>query len=527
MHDVAIVGAGLCGLALARMLEQQGQSVVVIEARDRLGGRILVGHDPDTGRAFDLGPTWYWPDRQPLLGNLLHNFGIPSFSQNDEGINLSLNDPDKGPQPAGATAVHGGAHRIDGGMIRLVEALANGLHSTEIRMRTLLRAITDEGDHVRLECGTESGDVVVEARRCVLAMPPRLVASLTFSPALDASTMSALGRVQTWMATAAKAAVACATAAWRAAGQSGTAFATHGQAVLGETWDACDADASQAGLAGFLALTPEQRRDFATGLPMLISSQFTQLFGHELPMGEPLLKDWASDPLTCSDADRADAPAQHPDAADSLVRAGHWGDRLHFAGAETAVREPGYLEGALEAAERAARQLIEADERARLLSDPVNHQSAGGFAHWVEGKHAAAFADYRRAMAHAMMRQDREQITQRALLGAVETVLGEALAVLDTLPFDATDASINQGRSSLLPIVQAPFKAFFDALLDEAFAFNATSCALSNFPDEHKPPRDYKNAILRDIAAAWVEFSQDANALLVRRVHGSVAAGEA
>jgi monoamine oxidase len=38
---------------------------------------------------------------------------------------------------------------------------------------------------------------------------------------------------------------------------------------------------------------------------------------------------------------------------------------------------------------------------------------------------------------------------------------------------------------------------------------------LSNFPDEHKPSKEYLGATLRDIAAAWREFSLDANQILL------------
>ena len=42
MLDVAIVGAGLCGLSLARTLVARGQEVTVFEARGRLGGRVVT-----------------------------------------------------------------------------------------------------------------------------------------------------------------------------------------------------------------------------------------------------------------------------------------------------------------------------------------------------------------------------------------------------------------------------------------------------------------------------------------------------
>jgi len=51
--DVIVIGAGMSGLAAARMLRRQGKKVVVLEARDRVGGRVhagkLAGHTIDLG----------------------------------------------------------------------------------------------------------------------------------------------------------------------------------------------------------------------------------------------------------------------------------------------------------------------------------------------------------------------------------------------------------------------------------------------------------------------------------------------
>ena len=61
--QVAIVGGGLAGLHAARLLHAAGVDFVLIEARDRLGGRILTADAAGLPceEGFDLGPSWYWP----------------------------------------------------------------------------------------------------------------------------------------------------------------------------------------------------------------------------------------------------------------------------------------------------------------------------------------------------------------------------------------------------------------------------------------------------------------------------------
>ena len=94
---------------------------------------------------------------------------------------------------------------------------------------------------------------------------------------------------------------------------------------------------------------------------------------------------------------------------------------------------------------------------------------------------------------------------------------GKALDVLEGLPFDMSAVTVERGRSALTPEVQKPFRDFMQSLLDDVVAFNRTSCALSNFPDEHHLSKEYVQTILRDIAAAWQEFSLSANRLLLAK----------
>ncbi|MGE5319414.1 MAG: amine oxidase, partial [Hyphomicrobiaceae bacterium] len=76
----------------------------------------------------------------------------------------------------------------------------------------------------------------------------------------------------------------------------------------------------------------------------------------------------------------------------------------------------------------------------------------------------------------------------------------------------------------LTPAVLAPFEGFNAALLQQIVQFNRSSCALSNFPDEHDPGQDYRDAITRDLAAAWREFAINANAILLGKTQSERAA---
>jgi monoamine oxidase len=71
--DVVVVGAGLSGLCAARKLRAQGASVLVVEARDRVGGRTLT-REIGQGR-FDLGGQWIGP-HQKRVHQLVDELGL-------------------------------------------------------------------------------------------------------------------------------------------------------------------------------------------------------------------------------------------------------------------------------------------------------------------------------------------------------------------------------------------------------------------------------------------------------------------
>lgn len=519
MFETVIVGGGLSGLVLAKSLWGQGRSCMVFEARERLGGRILSVPCGERGLRADLGPGWFWPESQPLITRLIAELGLEDFPQHDDGSARVLCDPEKRPETIKGEPVHGGAWRVEGGMARLVEEIVRGTPSDFICLGHELSAVLDSGDHVELRFRHAGRWVVVAARQVVLAMPPRLVEeTVGFTPALDETTRSALRETPTWMAARAKFAIGYERPLWREEGFSGNGFVTHEQAVAGEVFDACGRLPGQAALGGFLALGPEQREAFSVGLPLLIENQMEQLFGPALEDGELLYQDWAGEVLTCAARDRDDHDKGHETFASPLLRAALWGNKVYFGGSETAAHGNGYMEGALEAARRLERALSRHGTAAVQVDDgAANAAALERFGGWVAVQADAALNSYRQRLNRSLASQQREQLTQRALLGAVEEVYCNALAFLDGLGFQAGGVAVEHGRSALTPLVQAPFGAFMKTLVDDVVAFNRTSCALANFPGEDRLQDEYMQTILRDIAAAWREFSLSANALLLTK----------
>lgn len=336
--EVAIIGGGLSGLAIARGLHASGIDFALLEGRDRVGGRILSQPGPRGGH-FDLGPTWIWPHNRRML-TLAHALGLPLEQQYATG-NLVFEDAGGHIRRDHAFSTMGDALRLSGGLAQLTHALANALPDDALRLSQPVVRVTVHASGVQLE--TASGRQIA-ARNLVLALPPRLWSTnIAFYPAPDPDLLRALAAVPTWMAGHTKVVAVYENAFWREAGLSGDAISHRGP--LAEIHDATDDSTGLPALFGFVGVS--NRREIGARAV----AQLTRLFGSQA--AHPacvLVKDWACDPMTAVPAD-ADMPKTHPQYHLSPELNIWAGARIHVAGTESAPIEGGFLEGALEAAE--------------------------------------------------------------------------------------------------------------------------------------------------------------------------------
>src|SRR5882724_5345671 len=88
---VLIIGAGMAGIAAGYWLRKWGVRSIILEARDRLGGRIKTNWKwPD--EAVDLGASWLTHAEDSPLAALVDEFGIETIDASL--LNLTLREPD-------------------------------------------------------------------------------------------------------------------------------------------------------------------------------------------------------------------------------------------------------------------------------------------------------------------------------------------------------------------------------------------------------------------------------------------------
>lgn len=411
MHDVIIIGAGFAGLSAALDLARRGKDVVVLEARDRVGGRVEsqvngLGERVDTGGQFACDDM---ANVMELLRAHGHTLSSPSFAGRDVSVpplaeatlarvgrgamaireryngllpddeavaDLSVADwlarqPDGDDEKTGFRSMIEGLwchpledvplwHLIDNDRritneqfelqhfpARTMHALADDL-AAELDGRVRLSTPA-----TRIEWSADGVAVTtpageVEARAAIVALPPSMAARLDYAPALPAPLTRALS---VWRSGAViKLLIRYRRAFWRDRGLSGVVMFREPVGLF-----ACDTGtAERPMLSGFVGgpSALEWRGRGEQGIRDGFLAYLTQALGSEATQPlDMLVRDWSYDQWSGGAYSDLIMDMDARDA-EAVIAAG--APPLHFACSEISPEYPGYIEGAIVAGRRVA-----------------------------------------------------------------------------------------------------------------------------------------------------------------------------
>ena len=86
MLDTIIIGGGFSGIAAARILHKKNKSFIVLEARERLGGRVYTKRF-ENGQYLDFGGQWIGPTQDRMYA-LCKEYGVDYYETYNEGYNI-------------------------------------------------------------------------------------------------------------------------------------------------------------------------------------------------------------------------------------------------------------------------------------------------------------------------------------------------------------------------------------------------------------------------------------------------------
>jgi monoamine oxidase len=344
---IIILGAGLSGLLTAYRLQKKGFDIEIIEARDRIGGRIHTIYS-DTGQV-EMGATWF-NDIHINFRKLLSELDLEYFEQFMTGTSYF--------EPFSATPAkeiqipqNSPSYRVTGGTAKLVEALKNKLTDVPVHLNESVLSLSFGNEKIQINTQNQSflADYVISTLPLAL-----FTSDIEVAPTLPKKLIDIAEKTHTWMQDSIKVAFVYAKPFWRNKNYSGTLFSNVGP--ITEFYDQSNAELTKFALCGFISSGMEMYSK-AERLEKL-KTQLEKVFSQEaLDFKSYHETVWAKEKQTKS-LKQIGFMYPHQNNGHPLFRESYCDNRLFFAGTETADQYPGYMEGAVIAAENTANTLL-------------------------------------------------------------------------------------------------------------------------------------------------------------------------
>ena len=343
---IIIVGAGLSGLLISYHLKKAGIPFKILEARNRIGGRINTVYQ--TNKApVEMGATWFTKQHKHLI-SLLEDLEIESFEQTI-GSSVFYQASSTSPTQIVQIPPQEPSYRISGGSSSLINTLRSKLDEKEVILNQAVSLIKFNSDSVQVYSNQEYTGIAV-----ILAIPPKLwVNKIRFEPQLPNELGNIALHTQTWMEDSIKVALTYKQAFWGDGKLPGTLFSTSGP--ITEFYDHSNHENSEYALCGFIhsslkKLSYEDRMDrVITQAKSIFGEKATEFISYEECV-------WSNEEYTFHYSDNFLSP--HQNNGNSIFNNSLFDGRLLISSTESASVFPGYMEGAVYSAKIISEKLI-------------------------------------------------------------------------------------------------------------------------------------------------------------------------
>lgn len=349
-EEVIIIGAGLAGLTAAHALKKQGINALILEANNRLGGRVYT--KSTNNQRFELGATWVFQD--PVLKQLIEELGLTLYPQYLQGDALIKYAPTMAIQRSPTDALMNGAiyHKVEGGTGAIIQALSQKLNADRVLLnKKVVEMVYQDG---QISLTMEDGSVI-KGNKVIIAVPPKaIVTQIKISPQLDIHQV--MQSTHTWMGESSKFTVLLDKDYWRIKKLSGFVFSNYG--LIREMQDHSSEDGKSFGLLGFMQPTAELISDFQKRKQAFIQEliELFDLKAENVLAYEDFL--WGENFSDDRNQNYNANLAPHQNNGHEVYHQAHFDQCLLFAGAECSATNPGYMEGAVKSAYQAVKLLL-------------------------------------------------------------------------------------------------------------------------------------------------------------------------
>jgi monoamine oxidase len=338
--NIIILGAGLTGLSLSFFLKKRGINTHIIEARNRVGGRI----DTIKGKQnspMEMGATWLGK-KHKYLNAFLEELGIGIFQQYIHGTTffetMSFTPPQKFEVPASDDP----SFRIQGGTSQLISKLVNEIGIENISLNQPISKIKKTEKLISIF----SNEKTFEADLVISTIPAKLfVQTIECSPSLPSEAISVFENTQIWMEGSVKFAVEYAAPFWKEKGLSGAVFSQ--SSLIPEMYDHTNFKENKFALKGFLngsiAEYPREERE------QKVIATLKKFFGEDAEKHIGYFdRIWEKEKYTFSPT--TNFLPSHYNNGHPIYQNSFWGNSFFMAGTETSPNYGGYMEGAIQSA---------------------------------------------------------------------------------------------------------------------------------------------------------------------------------